>query len=313
MSGTGMIWIDKTGTLTSGKLSMVRWYGDLSIRPIVAAIQGHSSHPVAVAMARDLSKLASTDAEIFQNITCVEQTAIVGIQACYRGQLIQIGNRRFVELERAEEIEPFVELVNAMLAEGIAPVFVAVDHRVVAVAGVGDPLRDDARSSLDEIRRLGWSVGILSGDHREIVTQVAKQLSIPAELAIGELTPEEKTRWVQPHGDSQAIVMVGDGVNDSAALASAAVGIAVRRGAEASLAAAPVYLAREGLGDLVHLIHLARKTMLTIRWNIAASLSYNLLAVGLAAAGFISPLLAAILMPISSLTVVSISLLMPRA
>jgi Cu2+-exporting ATPase len=159
---------------------------------------------------------------------------------------------------------------------------------------------------------MGWKVGILSGDHSEIVQAVAARLGIAAELARGELLPENKVQVVQGHADAEPVVMIGDGVNDSAALAAASVGIAVRGGAEASLSAASVYLAREGLSDFIALVRLARTTMNTIRWNFAASLGYNALAVGLAATGLIHPLLAAILMPVSSLTVVSISLMLPR-
>src|SRR5690606_939039 len=102
-------------------------------------------------------------------------------------------------------------------------------------------------------------------------------------------------------------VMVGDGVNDSAALAAAAVGIATHEGAEASLRAAPVYLGRPGLQGVLELLAASRSTMRTIRRNLAVSLIYNGLAVGLAAAGLINPLVAAVLMPLSSLSVVSSS------
>ena len=312
LSGTGTVWLDKTGTLTRGQMQMIDWYGDEKVQPIVAAIQSQSAHPIAIAMARDLSNLSAREAAFQSQIASVEQTSLGGIQAVYAGKIVQIGHRHFVENARAHGLDRFAEQVSRWLADGVTPVYVAVDRDVVAVAGVCDPLRADVQQSLDEIRRMGWSVGILSGDHRQIVAQVAKQLTIPANLANGELMPEDKVRLVQRGCENQTVVMIGDGVNDSAALAAASVGIAVRGGAETSLAAAPVYFAQEGLRDMVRLIRLARTTMRTIRWNFAASLSYNVLAVGLAATGHISPLLAAVLMPISSLSVVCISLMLPR-
>ena len=124
----------------------------------------------------------------------------------------------------------------------------------------------------------------------------------------GGMSPEEKLAAVREAGERGPVVMVGDGVNDAAALAVAGVGIAVHGGAEASLAAADVYLSRAGLGPILSLLGASRRTMRVIRWNLAASLGYNALAASLAMAGIINPWIAAILMPASSLTVVAVSL-----
>ncbi|HEU4724542.1 MAG TPA: HAD-IC family P-type ATPase, partial [Candidatus Eisenbacteria bacterium] len=113
-----------------------------------------------------------------------------------------------------------------------------------------------------------------------------------------------KCRVVEEASRAGAVVMVGDGVNDAAAIARATVGIGVSGGAEASLAAADVYLTRPGLAGLVDLVRGSRRTLLVIRRNIAFSIAYNLIGAALAMAGWINPLVAAILMPASSLTVV---------
>jgi Cu2+-exporting ATPase len=310
LSGVGHIWLDKTGTLTRGQMQLVDWFGDPTVLPAVAAIQSQSAHPIAVAMARDIPRRISARVEQQLSLGRVEQLD-GGIQAQESGRNILIGNRRFVEQRGAAIPAALDRAVSRCLAQGVSPAYVAVDESVVAVAAVGDPLRDDAKPSLDALRSLGWTVGILSGDHSAIVERVAGQLDIPREWVHAELLPEEKVTRVR-HESHVSTVMVGDGVNDSGALAAASVGVAVRGGAEASLAAAPVYLSRDGLQDLVRLIRLSRATMRTIRWNFAASLGYNALAISLAAAGQITPLLAAVLMPLSSLTVVAISLIAPR-
>jgi Cu2+-exporting ATPase len=140
---------------------------------------------------------------------------------------------------------------------------------------------------------------------------VALQLGIPAERAIGGASPELKLQTIQhamqESGQREPVVMVGDGVNDAAALSAASVGIAVHGGAEASLAAADVYLSRPGLAPIVELTDASRNTLRTIRRSLAVSLCYNAIAATLAMAGLIGPLVAAILMPISSFTVLTLA------
>jgi P-type Cu2+ transporter len=336
----GTLWLDKTGTLTQGQLRVLRWQGDRRLLPAIAAIQSQSSHPVAIAMARfavsELGPATSDDASL-PAAHQVDQSPLGGIRGEVNRSVWILGTARFLESQQVEIGASWIEQSQTWLADGLSPVFVAVDGQVAGMAGVGDPLCDDAPAAIASLQRKGWKIGILSGDHQQIVDQVARQLGIAAELAIGGLLPEDKVRWVQqsvsgrltgsgPADDSTAsaaastgtadgrgpaVVMVGDGVNDSAALAAATVGVAAHGGAQSSLAAAPVYLAGQGLDRLVRLFELSRATMRTIVLNLGASLSYNVVAVVLAAFGWISPLVAAILMPISSLTVVGISLLSP--
>ena len=112
------------------------------------------------------------------------------------------------------------------------------------MVGLDDPLREDVAAALTELRRLGWQVRILSGDHPQVVAAVARRLGIAPADAQGGTAPEEKVAYVRRLAEAGPVVMVGDGVNDAAALSAATVGIAVHGGAEASLAAADVYLNR---------------------------------------------------------------------
>jgi Cu2+-exporting ATPase len=153
-------------------------------------------------------------------------------------------------------------------------------------------------------------VGILSGDHPEIVRHVAAQVGVDADRALGGLSPEQKLSIVRER-DSAAVVMVGDGANDAAALAAADVGIAVRGGAEVSLQAAPIYVASGSIAAIVDLVRGARSTAWLIATAFLVSLSYNAVAVGLAMAGLITPLAAAVLMPISSISVLTLTLVWP--
>lgn len=187
---------------------------------------------------------------------------------------------------------------------------IAIDGIAVCVMGVSDPLRPHARETIARLKSKGFEVGILSGDHAEIVHRVAAMVGIDPTRAMGGLSPEDKLRMVQ-NRDGRNVVMVGDGANDAAALAAADVGIAVRGGAEVSLQTAPVFIASGDLSSVVDLIAGSRRTSSLITTAFAVSLGYNVVAVGLAMAGRISPLLAAILMPISSASVLSLTLLWP--
>ncbi len=174
--------------------------------------------------------------------------------------------------------------------------------------GLGDPIRDDAPAAIRNLRQLGYTVHILSGDHPDVVAAVAERLHVPEHQARGAASPEQKVAYLEQLMRSDGTIMVGDGVNDAAALAAATVGIAVHGGAEASLASADVYLSRPGLAPIVDLIRASRKTVSTIRLSLVVSLCYNVVTAALAMAGIIGPLTAAILMPISSFTVVTLAL-----
>jgi len=178
---------------------------------------------------------------------------------------------------------------------------------VCGVFGLGDPLRDDARGAIHALRALGYEPSILSGDHPGAVSAVARALDVPVDRARGSVSPEGKVAAVLAEKERGPVVMVGDGVNDAAALASADVGVAVHGGAEAAFAVADVFVTRPGLNRLVELVSGSRRTMRVVKRNLIFSLLYNVVAVVLAMTGFINPLLAAILMPLSSLTVIASS------
>jgi Cu2+-exporting ATPase len=232
----------------------------------------------------------------------VQQTAGGGIEGEVDGARVIAGSPVFVARRiGAHDQAPDVR-IEAYAEEGLTPVWIAVNGLVVARAGFGDPVRSDARASIDRLRALGWRVALLSGDHPAVVRGTARLLGIDLADATGGASPEDKLRRVaQAQG---TVLMVGDGVNDAAAIAAATVGVGVHGGAEASMSAADVYLARPGLAPLVELVEGSRRTMLVIRNNILFSIAYNVLGATLALLGLLDPLIAAVLMPLSSLSVV---------
>lgn len=297
----GTIVLDKTGTVTCGRMSLARWHGPEAVKPLVAALENRASHPLARALR---AGLPNDDTLV---VSDVEQTARGGIEGVVGGRRVCIGSREFAQ-SRSQDANAEIERFAATAAdESLTPVLIAVDGRLVAAAALGDTLRSDAPASVARLRRLGWRVQMLSGDHPAVVDRVAAALGIAAEDRRGGVAPEEKLDVVRDLARRGSVVMVGDGVNDAAALAAAHVGIAVHGGAEASFAAADVYIATEGLAPIVELIEASQRTVRVIRRNLVASLCYNAASVSLAIFGLITPLVAAILMPVSSITVVALT------
>lgn len=301
LAGKGTMFLDKTGTLTQGRMSLVRWHGPGDIQSMVAALETESSHPIALALA------AGLDAGNSPKATSVEQITGGGISGVVGNYRVCVGSASFVRSRVISEEPQIIQAEAACIAEGLTPVLVAIDGRIAAVAGLGDGIREDTAAAIQSFQDAGWKVRILSGDHPEIVASTARALGISSEHAIGGMSPEDKLQAVTFASLSGPIIMVGDGVNDSAALAAATVGISVRGGAEASMAAADVYLSRSGLTPIAELLGASRSTLRAIRIGLGVSLFYNGLAAALAVTGMISPLIAAILMPVSSLTVLTLA------
>lgn len=304
----GTIFLDKTGTITRGQMSLLRWHGDESALPAARALEQVSSHPVA----RAIAAAPTANGTVLPACSEIIESPGSGIRGKIhingREHAVAIGSDRFLLDLDAQIPESLADIARAAASRGNSASFIAIDGLCVALAELGDPLRADAARSIDALRHAGWTVRILSGDRPDVVSAVAARLGLAPESARGGATPEEKLAIVRDAASRGTTVMIGDGVNDAAALAAPTVGIAVRGGAEASLAAADVSLKDEGLGPVVDLFRASRGVLRSIHFTIATSLFYNVIAASLAMMGIISPLLAAIIMPASSLTVVAICL-----
>jgi P-type Cu2+ transporter len=319
----GLVLLDKTGTITRGQIRLVRWQGAETVKPLVVAIEKQVAHPIAKAFldAFDLSAsgslaIATDEGKPDGSISRADskQSTIThipghGVHGVVAGQTVLVGSESWIAEQTGATSPDWIQRLVTEYAEGaLSPVLVAVEGQVVGVAGFGDPVLEDAADSIGQLRQLGWSVGIISGDHDRVVEAVARQVGIDQSECTSRADPEQKAeRVARAREAGPTIVMVGDGVNDAAALSTASVGIAVHGGAEASLAAADIFLNRSGLGPIVELMHGAKRTIRVIGRNLAVSLAYNIVAASLTMAGLINPLIAAILMPLSSISVVTIS------
>jgi P-type Cu2+ transporter len=311
LSRPGLFVFDKTGTLTRGTLSVVDWDGDKELSALVLAAEASSAHPIAQAFRAELCASAAEASSALRSVPPAahcEEVLGSGVRASIGGRAICVGSRRFVLARshgHAQGLTPALQQrEQALLSAGLSPVLVSVDGQVRAIAGLGDPLREEAAECLSLLIQAGHRLALLSGDRNEIVHGVARRLGVPFEQVLGEQSPEQKLAFVEARCKLGPVFMVGDGVNDAAALSAAHVGIAVCGGAEASLAAADIFSTVRGLRPLVQLIQGSRSVLRLIHKNLVFSISYNIVAAALAITGLIHPVIAAILMPLSSLTVV---------
>lgn len=293
--------LDKTGTVTEGRVRVVD-AGEpegATALALAAVVERGARHPLALALVRWAEELDDSALGDLAATEVVEHPGR-GIEGRVGEHHVRVGSPRWLgppsPATRAR--------LAALLDRGLTPVVVELDGRVAAIAGLGDRLRPEAPAIARELAARGLSLALRSGDHPQLVAAAAQALGLAD--ARGDLSPEDKAAELrgQPH-----VVMVGDGINDALALRTASVGVAVGGGAEAALAVADVYMRRPGLEPLRDLLLGARRTRSIVHRNLGFSLAYNVLFASLALAGLVTPLLAAILMPLSSLTVVLGSLL----
>ncbi len=304
LAGTGRMLLDKTGTITRGRPTVAEWVGPDWLGPVVANAESHSSHPVARALVEAYGDVAIDRAERIPKD--VEELGDGGIRAMVDGRPLLVGSPRFLASRRVTLKNSIGDKLAEFESRGLTAIGIALDGTAEAACALGDKIHAAAADAIVGLAKQGWDVTIVSGDAQGVVHRVASEVHLDESRALGGVLPEQKLELVGDNANGrQNTVMIGDGVNDAAALAAADVGIAVEGGAEASLAAADVYVAAPGLMPIVELIELAKRTKRVVRQNLVIALGYNLIAVSLAAAGWITPLIAAILMPISSATVLA--------
>lgn len=289
------IFLDKTGTLTKGRFRIIQWFGDEAAGTLAAAAERECHHPVADALRERFTESASLQVHDFTLI------AGSGVRAHVNGLLIEVGKPAFIRELANDPQNLLSQLDESSCSTHIA---IAVDSEIRAVAALDDQLREDSEQAVRHLIDTGWNVRILSGDSYAAALNVGRTLGLRDEQIIAEATPEQKLEVIKSSQLHSVTVMVGDGVNDAAALAASDVGIAVHGGAEASLAAADMYLSKPGIASVTQLIDGCARTMTVIHRNLIVSILYNAGAAVLAITGFIHPIVAAVLMPVSSLTVI---------
>lgn len=300
---TGTVVLDKTGTLTHGRFELVEFIGDESLRALIGAAERHSDHVVA----RTLSSALDDGAE--HTVDRFEQRLGKGVTCEVDGVPLLIGSPAWVaaSLGLDQLDHQWASAVARAADAGRTPVLAAAHGNIAALAVLGDKPREDTPSVIRRIRAMGWDVRVLSGDDERAVKRVAQDVGIEPAHAIGGASPENKVAFVESCSRDGVVVMVGDGVNDAAALSAATVGVSVHGGADAAALAADVAALTEGIGPVARLLEGSRRSLVVVKRNLAVSLCYNAVFASIAAIGALNPLVAAVIMPLSGITVIALS------
>lgn len=311
---------DKTATLTKGQPSLIDiipfGYKKKELLRFAAIAEKRSEHPISKAI---------IDAALKNKIRIPEPSSFKaipgkGVEARYGKKKILVGNPDFLS-EKGIKIEEKerVERISRLEKQGKSVMFVAINKELIGILTIADVLREEAKKAVKALQSMGIKTTMLTGDNERVARAIAKQVGIKDVLA--NVLPKDKAREIKKlQKQGEVVAMIGDGINDAPALSQSDFGVAIGSGTDIAIEAGDVVLIRDNLRDVTYAIKLSKKTMTKIKQNLFFAFIYNVLAIPVAAGilyPFIgrlvmSPMLAAVAMVLSDITVVSNSLLMKR-
>ncbi|MEU8956079.1 heavy metal translocating P-type ATPase [Streptomyces sp. NPDC048518] len=306
--------LDKTGTVTTGRMELTDVHAvggtdeELLLR-LAGGLEHASEHPVARAVAAGAADRLGVAVGELGTPQGFENVAGSGVRGTVAGHAVLAGRERLLAAAGVTGLEAVAELRDAAQAAGRTAVLVAWDGAARGVLGVADALKETSPEAVRELRALGLTPVLLTGDNRAVAATVAEAVGIAPDAVFAEVLPEEKVDVVRRlQGEGKVVAMVGDGVNDAAALATADLGLAMGTGTDAAIEASDLTLVRGDLRVAADAIRLSRKTLATIKGNLFWAFGYNVAALPLAAAGLLNPMIAGAAMAFSSVFVVTNSL-----
>ena len=306
--------LDKTGTVTTGQMTMEHVVADDGesaddVLRVAAALEDASEHPIGRAIT-SAAKGRFGELEQVEDVSSIEG---LGIQGTVSGRTVLVGRPRLLE----DRSHPLSESLTRRLAEaqaaGGTAVVVGWDGRARGFVVVADKVKDSSAEAIVRLRALGLRPILLTGDHEVVARSVATQVGIEPTDVIAGVMPAEKVETIKRlQSQGRVVAMVGDGVNDAAALAQADLGLAMGTGTDVAIEASDLTLVRGDLRVAADAIRLSRRTLATIKGNLFWAFGYNVAAIPLAAAGMLNPMLAGAAMAFSSVFVVGNSLRLRR-
>ena len=307
---------DKTGTLTYGKLkiSEIKNYTNIKekeLLQLVGSLEAKSTHPIGKAFTDYLEENKITKAEVkdFENVSGY------GIIGTVNNQKMIIGNSKILEKYNIEN--NYKKEEEELSKNGNSIVYVTQNNKIIALIGVNDIVRDNAKQVIKELNENKIDTIMLTGDNKDTATKIAEDIGITKVIA--NVLPSEKTNVIKKlKSENKNVMMCGDGINDSPALATADIGVSVKSGTDIAMDSSDVILTRDNLDSITKLISISKKTIKIIKQNLFWAFFYNVLMIPIAI-GFlkpfgisINPMIASIAMVLSSLTVICNTLRLRR-
>ncbi|PEQ51119.1 heavy metal translocating P-type ATPase [Bacillus thuringiensis] len=303
--------LDKTGTVTNGKpvltdVIVADGFNENELLRLVGAAERNSEHPLAEAIVEGIKekKIDIPSSEMFEAIPGF------GIESVVEGKQLLIGTRRLMKKFNID-IEEVSKSMEALEREGKTAMLIAIDKEYAGIVAVADTVKDTSKAAITRLKKMGLDVVMITGDNTQTAQAIAKQVGI--DHVIAEVLPEGKAEEVKKlQGNGKKVAMVGDGINDAPALATANIGMAIGTGTDVAMEAADITLIRGDLNSIADAIFMSKMTIRNIKQNLFWALAYNALGIPIAALGFLAPWVAGAAMAFSSVSVVLNALRLQR-
>jgi Cu+-exporting ATPase len=303
--------LDKTGTITEGKPSVTDFevlngFDRHRVLQRAASLENKSEHPLGKAIV-EYARQQSTELASVESFESAPGLGLMGISA---GDSIVAGNNGMME-KKTIDITAAQGASSRLANDGKTPVLVALNGTLCAVFGIADTIKPGSSESIVQLKKMGFSVVMITGDNEQTARAIAHQAGI--DTVIAGVLPQEKAEHIKRlQQEGKSVAMVGDGINDAPALAQADVSIAMGSGTDVAMETADITLMHSDLQGVVDAIRLSKRTILSIKQNLFWAFFYNVIGIPVAALGLLNPMVAAAAMAMSSVSVVSNSLRLRR-
>ncbi len=309
--GINTVVVDKTGTVTHGKpvltdVLLAEGQNDEDFLGLIGAAEKQSEHPLAEAIVQGIQ-----DKDIkLGNIQFFEAIPGYGVQATVSGQGVVIGTRKLMQ-QYGIDIQSVLPAMEELEKNGKTAMLVGINGQYAGLVAVADTIKETSKEAVQRLKQMGITVIMMTGDNERTAQAIGKEVGVDAVIA--EVLPEgkaEEVKILQEQG--KKVAMVGDGINDAPALATADIGMAIGTGTDVAMEAADITLIRGDLNSIADAILMSKKTMRNIRQNLFWAFAYNTIGIPIAAVGLLAPWVAGAAMAFSSVSVVLNALRLQR-